>query len=121
MFVRFDDKYGNAAGGVYIGFYSQMQYRIRWCSSLSYVPFPTLPTARQKIWTVTYHYSEQRVVVYCNGEEVADLLLTDSVCTRSDWRDYWGSKPTQIYFSSSDRASDSYCISSIPGKYNGEF
>ena len=117
MFVGLYDKYGDWAGEVYIGFYSQMQYRIAWCS-YSWIPFPTLPTATHKTWTVTYHYSEQRVVVHCNGEEVANVLLT-SVCTDSNWRDYWGRKPTQIQFHYNDRASDSYCISSIPGKYSG--
>ena len=120
MVVHLYDKYGNSAGGVWIDFYySQISYFIGYCS-YSWIPFHTLPTARQKTWTVTYHYSEQRVVIYCNGEEVANVLLT-SVCTNSWWRDYWDIKPTQIQFHSNDRASYSYCISSIPGKYNGGF
>ena len=119
MGVDFYGKYGKWAGGVSINFSSQIQYALQWCSS--WKPFPTLPTARQKTWTIKYHYSEQRVVYFCNGEEVLNLLLP-SVCTRyTYWREYWDIKPTQIYFFSNDRASDSYCISSIPGKYNGEF
>ena len=119
MNVDFIDEYGDWAGGVNINFDSPILYALVMCS-YDWIPFPTLPTARQKIWTIKYHYSEQRVVYFCNGEEVANVLLTDSVCT-SDWRYYWGLKPTQIEFSYYDSASDNYCISSIPGKYNGEF
>ena len=49
----------------------------------------------------------------------ADVLLSDSECTRSDLGVYWKMKPTQITFSSYEKALDSYCISgTAAGKYN---
>ena len=77
-----------------------------------------LPTETEKTWTITYNYTKQRLVLHCNGVQVLNVLLS-SVCDRSDWRTYWGKKPTQIKFSSYDSASDKYCFSSNPGKYNG--
>ena len=53
---------------------------------------------------------------------MADVLISESVCTGySDWRDSWGSKLTQIEFSSVDNGSENYCFSSNPGKYYGWF
>ena len=119
----FFDKDGNYAGRVYISFYAPIKYWIAFCTEY-YKPFPvTLPTATQKAWTITYNYTEKRVVLHCNGVQVAEVVISDSVCTRwntnSDYRDYWERKPTQINFLSTDTASDSYCISSNTGNYNG--
>ena len=116
--VRFDDKDGDYAGSVFIGFNTQIQYTIGGCT-YSYKPFPvTLPTATQKTWTITYNYAERRVVIHCNGVQVVNVVVSDSACTGdSNWKDYWERKPTQIKFWGS--ASDSYCISSHPGNYHG--
>ena len=118
--VLFYDKDGNWVGAVWILFDTQIKYVIGWCTD--YTPFPiTLPTATQKTWTITYNYTERRVVYYCNGVLVLNVVVSDSACTGyRSWRDYWR-KPTQIYFYSSDDASDSYCISSNTGKYNGYY
>ena len=67
--VTFYDKDGNQAGGVWIGFYTQLRYNIGSCTI--WTPFPVkLPTATQKTWTITYNYTEQRVVYYCNEVQV---------------------------------------------------
>ena len=119
--VHFYDKDGGKAGAVLIKFYTQIKYQMGWCSP-GYTTFPvTLPTAKQKTWTFTYNYAEKRVEIFCNGVQVVNVVLSDSVCTRSSvkWIDNWENKPTQIDFYSKDDASDSYCISSKPGKYNG--
>ena len=124
--VLFYDKDGGKAGAVLIKFYTQIKYMIGWCNS-AYTAFPvTLPTSTQKTWIFTYDYAEKRVQMFCNGVQVLSVVLSDSVCTRSiwgeattKWIDYWERKPTQIDFVLKDDASDSYCISSKPGKYNG--
>ena len=97
---------------------TEIQYWIGGCSTV-YTPFPeTLPTETEKTWTITYNHTEQTVVLHCNGVQVLNVLLS-SAC-KSDWKDYWGRKPTHIQFDSwFDVASDTYCMSSNPGKYNG--
>ena len=93
--VWFSDKDGNEAGGVYIDFYKQIDYVIGWCTLG--IPFPgTLPTETQKTWTLKYNTAEQRVY-YCNGVQVADVVLSDSACTKSSWRKYWERKPTPLH------------------------
>ena len=117
--VTFYDKDGNQAGGVWIGFYTQIRYNIGSCTI--WTPFPVkLPTETQKTWTITYNYTEQRVVYYCNEVQVVNVVLSDSTCTGDNWRKYiWERKPTQIKFHSRETAaSDSYCISRNPCNYN---
>ena len=121
--VYFYDTDGAAAGGLSILVSTEIHFRIGFCST-AFTPFPAalLPTETEKTWTITYNYRYKRVVFHCNGVQVFNVVLY-SECDNSDygetWTDYWGSKPTQIQFHSSDSASDTYCFSSNPGKYNG--
>lgn len=109
MRVGFYDKY-NAAGSLWIAFATQIQYKIGWCTDFN--PFPvTVPTETQKTWTIAYNYAERRVVLKCNEMQVLDVVVSDSVCTKGYWSDTWVRKPTQIKFTSSDHASDSYSLS----------
>ena len=119
VWVNFYDNTGNRAGSVRIYFGTPIQYRLGECT---YNFFPvSLPAAPDKTWTIEYNTAEQRLVLYCNGVQVLNLLLSDSECTaNSAWRTYWERKPTQIKFDSSDTASDSYCFSNT-GKYNEGF
>ena len=118
--VRLHDKSGNIAGSLWISFDTQIEYRIGWCTHYTLFPV-TLPTATQKTWTFTYNYTEKRVVYVCNGVQVLNFVISDSAC--NNWSTlgefYWSRKPTQIKFHYSDAASDSYCISSNTGNYNG--
>ena len=93
-----------------------------WCESV-YKPFTAalLPTETKKTWTITYNYT--KLVLHCNGVQIAEVVLS-SACYYTgggavDWRTYWWKKPTQIWFAPYDTASDTYCFSSNPGKYNG--
>ena len=117
--VQFYDENINYAGGVHISLYTQLEYKLTNCSY--YESFPvTLPTETHKTWTLTYNYTEKRVVLQCNGVEVLNVVVSDSVCTGySYWREYWERKPTQIQFPSGYTASERYCIYSNSGKYNG--
>ena len=128
VIVSFFDTVGGDAGLVEIYFGAEIQYKIGGCSSdpTSFTAAP-LPAETEKTWTITYNYTDKRVVYYCNGVLVADVVLSNSAC-RSGWEYYWGSKPTQMQFGMdgmfgmdgiSDTASDTYCFSSNPGKYNG--
>ena len=114
--VSFYDKDDSLLGAVIIYFIAGIQYYIGQCRS--YTRFSeTLPKVTEKTWTITYNYTEETLVFHCNEVQVADVLL--SACNYSGWRNYWGRKPTQIDFDSSDSASDTYCFSNNPGKYNG--
>ena len=93
-------KDGRYAGNVYIGFKTEIVYHLGSCSS-NFTSFSEgLPTETEKTWTITYNYTEQRLVFHCNGVQVADVLLS-SVCA-SSWEYYWGRKPTQMKFHSQD-------------------
>ena len=118
--VYFYDNAGNYAGDVLIYFTTQIQYTLEWCTYNNYFPV-SLPAAPDKTWTIEYNIAEQIVALYCNGVKELNVLLSDSECTYSDWRTYWERKATQIQFLSKDTASDSYCFSSITGKYNEGF
>ena len=117
--VYFFDTAGILAGAVFINFGTEIMYYLGECSS-SFTPFPTalLPAVTEKTWTITYNYME-RLVLHCNGVQVADVVLSE--CDFSYWKKYWENKPTQMQFGmfGSDTASDTYCFSSNPGKYNG--
>ena len=118
--VTFYDTAGAVVGAVVIGFDTEIEYEIGYCSTVG-TPFAAalLPVWTEKTWTITYNYTDKRLVLHCNGVQVLNVLLS-SVCDRSVWRTYWGSKPTQINFPLNfDTASDTYCFSSNPGKYNG--
>ena len=124
VIVEFLGKDGYNAGAVTIYFTTEIVYMIGGCSKY-FTPFSeTLPIETEKTWTITYNYMDKRVVLHCNEVQVLNVLLSDIVCAyisldQSKWRNYWENKPTQIKFLSYDTASDTYCMSSNPGKYNG--
>ena len=115
MDVEFFDTAGAEAGGVTINFNADIEYKIGYCSTVV-TPFTAaLPAETKKTWTITYNYT--KLVLHCNGVQVLNVVLSE--CVDSRWEDVWGSKPTQIEFGMMDDASDTYCFSSNPGKYNG--
>jgi hypothetical protein len=95
--------------GVYIRFNSPPQYYLLDCTN-SWNNFPTsLPTATVKVWRITKtRTSGIRLRIHCNEKEVLNILMSDSTCSYSYWRDDWTSDITQTYFKSSDTASDFY-------------
>ena len=115
VILVFHDKDGGyARSAVIIDFGTHLRYRITSCSD--YTPFPvTIPTETEKTWTITYNYTERRLVVHCNGVQVINVVVSDSACTPGVRRKYWDRKFTQMEFLKSDNASDSYCISSNTG------
>ena len=120
VYVGFFDTDDGDAGYVSIVFENpEIQYKIGRCST-DYTPFPAaLSTETEKTWTITYNYTDKRVVLHCNGVQVAEVLLSSVCATASGWGDVWGKKPTQMMFGYYDDTSDTYCMSSNPGKYNG--
>ena len=121
VYVDFFDNDGNRAGSVRIYFGTPIKYTLGWCTYNKNFPV-SLPAAPDKTWTIEYNTAEQRLVYYCNGVQVLNLLLSDSVCSQSNWRTYWERKPTQIeFYNNVDTASDSYCITGNTGKYYGGF
>ena len=109
MVVWFSDDSNQEAGGVYIMFASPIQYSTSQCSF--YTPFPSLPTETEKTWVISYNPAELRVIIFCNGVEVLNVVLSDSVCDNSNWRVCWEKRtPTKIKFHSDDIASDQYCL-----------
>ena len=118
MSVQFFDAAGKDAGSVEIN--TKTGLFIGACSA-DWITTTTLPTETEKTWTITYNYTDKRLVLHCNGVQVLNVVL-NSVChySASYWGTYWERKPTQIkFYSFFDSASDTYCFPSNPGKYNG--
>ena len=112
--VYFYNAQDEPAGGVFLIFTSPPQYVLRWCSA-SLTDFPTtLPSETDKVWTITLTRSSgaRSLVIHCNNKEVVNVVLSDSECSYSNWRDYWSRDVEKIMFYSSDTASDYY----RPGK-----
>ena len=112
--VWFFNAQGFSAGGLVLSFTSPPQYWLGYCSS-SYNNFPTaLPSETDKVWTITLTRSSgaPSVVMHCNNKEVLNVVLSDSTCSNSNWRDYWSKDVEKIIFDSSDTVSDYY----RPGK-----
>ena len=116
--VRFFDKDGKNAGEVEMRLYKQAAiYNIENCAFFKTFSV-SLPTDTEKTWTITYNYTDKRVVYYCNGVQVLNFALSDSVC-KNYWKTDWDRKPTQIKLYVKSEESESYCMSSNTGKYNG--
>ena len=116
----FGDADEPAVGMVFIYFSEPMSYQLGSCTSSKDFTDP-LPDDPDKTWTITY--MERSVAIHCNGKQVANVPISEAEagCTESGWSTYWDRKPTRIQFDMSDNASNSYCFSSITGKYNEGF
>ena len=102
---------GDNAGSIGIVFGSTMNFYLSYCSDNTDFS-TTLPSSTTKIWRITLRRpsDDPRVLIHCNDEEVANVQLSDSVCTHSSykntWRKYWTRKAKKMKFSSGDKASD---------------
>ena len=107
LMVWFKNAQGYSRGGIFIWFEYIPRFKLDWCTSYTYFP-TTLPTTLQKVWKITLDTSSGiRVQIQCNGKQVLNLLLSDETCSDGRWTG-WTSDVEQIYFSTSDRASDFY-------------
>ena len=101
----------SGTGGVALFFSSPPQYQLLKCSS-SWTNFTTdLPSETDKAWTITKSTvsDEIRVVIHCHDKEVLNVVLSDTTCSYSSWRDYWSRDVDKIgFYSSLDTASDYY-------------
>ena len=118
VIVYFYTVEGDTAGGIALYFKSPSQYFLPWCSA-SWTTFPTsLPTEKDKIWTITLNkISGIRLIIHCNSKEVLNVVLSDTICGYRDWSSYWSRDVGKIKFTSTDTpdtASDYY----RPGKFN---
>ena len=109
MYVRFYTSQGDGAGGVVFWLTSTPQYYMYNCTS--WTPIQTnLPSARVKVWRITVIRSSGIIglQILCNGEEVLNTVLSDSVCTDRSWNTYWNRDIAKIEFYSDDTISDYY-------------
>ena len=126
------------AGGVIINFTEDIKYQLIGCTS--YIPFSpdtlpaetlpaetlpaeTLPAETLKTWTYTTYVHPKRVVLYCNGVQVFNEVLSDSKCDDNGyWRNSWLGMPSKMkLFSVADVGIGNYCIFDYTGKYSGGF
>ena len=112
VYVWFYTSQEEEAGGVQFKLTSPPQYYIYDCRDY-WTNFPTdLPTARVKVWRITVIRSTDIIglQILCNGEEVLNTALSDSMCTksRSSWYKYWSRDIEKIKFSVDDTISEYY-------------
>ena len=124
MAVWFYNDASQHVGGVRVYFTSPIKYRLVHCTN-GWIQFPvSLPPETDKTWKISYSPAEKRVVYYCNEVEVLNLVLSDSVCDRTDidWKETWEQgEPIQINFPTAhDTASDEYSIMAKIGMYLGK-
>ena len=107
---------GDLAGGFYIIFTATPQYQLLRCSP-SPRNFPTrLPTAAQKVWRIVLTTtSGPRIRMLCNGEEVLNIRLSDTVCSDKNWKKNWEKSVANIDFHPLDTLSDFYRAILIEG------
>ena len=111
VWMLFYTSQGEYAGRIYFKLTPPPQYYIYWCKR--WTNFPTdLPTARVKVWRITVIRSTDIIglQILCNGEEVLNTALSDSMCTksRSSWYKYWSRDIEKIKFSVDDTISEYY-------------
>ena len=65
------------------------------------------PTDAEKVWNIV-RTAQPRMVVYCNGVEVFNLLLSDEKCpydrNNAKWSDYWKGDVIGVKFDPIDRS-----------------
>ncbi|KAL5248076.1 hypothetical protein ACHWQZ_G017302 [Mnemiopsis leidyi] len=109
VFVLFYTSQGDYAGGVYLRFTSTLQFCIYRCCT-TWTNFPTNPPADvNKVWRISVtKTSGIRLQIHCNDVEVLNILISDTICSSSDWSTYWNRDIEKMYFTNDDTASDYY-------------
>ena len=107
--VWFYDAEGQSAGRVDLYFRSTPRYSLSYCS-LGETDLPaSLPSETDKILTLILdRNSDVRLLILCNDVEVLNVVLSDTICGRSDWREYWNREAKKIIFAPLDTGSDNY-------------
>ena len=116
--VRFYNVNGAHIAGLNIKIATTPQYWLHYCMN-KFRDFPTntvLPPLDEKIWVISItRTSGVRIIVHCNGQEVLNLQLTNSVCSaNSDWINLWNKDFDKISFPSGDAA---FYFQFPPGKF----
>ena len=84
---------GNIIGDIVITFGESGVYILIGYCQIQREELPDhLPVESEKVWNIV-RTTEPRIVVYVNGVEVVNFLLSDETCPYDDdgetWRDYW--------------------------------
>ena len=119
MTMYFRTVEGEMAGGLSIYIDPTPTYYLTSCASNR--NFSTnLSATRNKIWKITLSkISGIRLQIHCNGIEVANVLLSDTIC-RSNWRERWNRDIERVEFIAGDSASEYYRLSN-EGKFGNFF
>ena len=85
-------------GGLRIKLEDPLKIFLEYCDSLTEISPPSsLSSVEEIIWKITVT-SGPGVSLHGNSEEILDMQISDTVCTRSDWRDFWMGVPKRIEF-----------------------
>ena len=60
-------------------------------------PPSSLTSVKEIIWQITVT-SHPGIILQGNKEEIWNIELSDTVCARADWRNFWMSVPKRIDF-----------------------
>jgi hypothetical protein len=115
MAVNFLTAQEKMAGGVRIIFASTVLYELGSCSIRATVLPTTLPSTKEKVFRITLsRTSGIRLKIECNEEEILNVLMSDTTCSKSHWSTIWSEEVKKIRFNNYDTASDYYLT------YSGE-
>ena len=108
VYVIVQTSEGNWVGRITLHFTSTPKYELLYCTT-SKTNFPTdLPTDTIKVWKITLtRTSGTSLVIHCNNKKVLNILMSDTTCTSSSWKNTWGKDVGMIKFYL-DTASDYY-------------
>ena len=95
---------GHVNGGIHLDFGLNKMWLLTCQKNNEQLPDHT-PTDAEKVWNIV-RTAEPRMVVYCNGVEVFNLLLSDETCpyTHRKWSDIWNGDVSGVKFDPIDRS-----------------
>ena len=110
--ILYQDEDSEAAGGIGFQFRYPMRYTLMFCMR-DYIPFPISTEKGVQKWVIEKR--GQSTVVYCNGKEVLNTMVSSETCDdpeySNSWATYWGQTVSSISFTHDwDRESDLYKI-----------
>ena len=100
----------------------ESMYKITGCHQLKYF-YERLPVSETRIWTIDWDADNFRMTVFCNGQKVIDVTLSDDTCGRRNyglhWRERYSRPVKYIAFAEYDVESDYFRLGD--SKYYANF
>ena len=99
MQLRFRNVDSNIVGGLKLKLEEPLKYSLEYCNTGDKnIDLPdSLADVVEIIWNITVT-SEPGVILHGNDEEIFSIQLSDTVCERHNWENFWMGAPKKIQF-----------------------